>query len=202
MAQVAKRAPHILVDGKLFPCTPAGEFGFLGERILCDLGKRAGHPTKKLLLRRVADGSGRRTNDTLEVRKLPGAGSDSFRPILVKKYEYATPTSDGKLRRDELEFIQQDVSGLMTLREAVLKVVGEGSPRKVWFLFYSACKSLNSFGKSAGAQGPVLLQCPNSLAVDARTGDVVVLDAELRLHASGTVAPELLKWFGQSSHAG
>jgi len=164
MVQIAKNMPHLLMDGKWFPCMPAGEFGFLGERILCDLGKTGEQPSKKLLVRPLkclqAGSSSDKSTSALEVDKIPDGTGLRLRPVVAKTYDYATPSPDGKLKREERQFLQQDVSGLLTLREAILKVVSERSPRKVWFLFYSTCKALNNFGKAFGTQQLVPLQCP------------------------------------------
>ena len=202
MKDTPKKTPHLSLDGKWFPCDPADEFGFLGDRILCDLGSSSDQPGKKLLLRSVhplqiaASNSRRPLAGELEVEKVPDAAQSGVRPSAVKMYRYAMPSAEGKFKKDEQQFLQQDITGLITLREAILKAVNDGAPRKVWFLFYSACKALNTYGKSLGGQRLVPLQCPNSLAVDARTGQVVMLDAEIKIPAlSDSNEAAFVKWF-------
>ncbi|MSQ93707.1 MAG: hypothetical protein EXR98_04030 [Gemmataceae bacterium] len=201
MALVSKKLPHISLDGKWFPCHPGSEFGFLGDRLLCDLVTTSGQPPKKLLLRPLNWSQGKSPNDKssspLEVDKVPDGAGLGLRPFAGKTYDYAIPSAEGKLKRQERQFLQQDITGLITLREAILKVVKDKVPRKVWFLFYSACKALNTYGKSIGSQQSVPLQCPNGLAVDAKTGQVVMLDAEMKIPVlSEPNETAFVKWFG------
>ena len=206
MNEPQKNLPHLSVDGKLFPCHPAGEFGFLGDRIYCDLVSTGVHPPKKLLFRKYHWLQGKNEgNCDLEIDKIPDTAQLGLRPLAVKNCQYAIPSADKKFKREEHPFLQQDISGLITLRAAILKVVDEGSPRKVWHLFYSACKALNGFGKTIGGQRLVPLQCPNGLAVDVKTGQVVMLDAEVRIPPSAILSAAheaaFVKWFGSAGQA-
>jgi hypothetical protein len=204
MAQTPKDLPQISLDGKWFSCQSAGEFGFLGDRTLCDLTAAGKQAPKILLVRPLRWFQGGAANgnlsSTLEIDKIPAAAGLELRPFAIKTYEHAIPASDGKLGRlEERQFLQQEITGLLTLREAILKVVRAGSPRKVWHLFYSACKALNKYAKSVGPQRLVSLQCPNGLGVDAKTGQVVLLDAEMRIPVlSDPNAAAFVKWFGSS----
>ena len=196
MIDTQKNLLHLSIDGKMFPCHPAGEFGFLGDRVICDLVSASGHSPKKLLCRKkLNDG-----DDGLEIDKVPEAGALGLRPLVPKTYQTAIPSADRKLKREEHQFLQQDITGLITLRAAILRVVAEGSPRKVWHLFYSACKALNGYGKSIGGQRLVPLQCPNGLAVNVKTGQVVMLDAEMKIPTLSDSSDEaaFVKWFGSA----
>jgi hypothetical protein len=203
MALSTKNVPHILVDGKWFPCGPAGEFGYLGDRIFFDLASSGGHPPKKLLIRKCRWPQGKRVVEcVLEIDKLSPTVGLGLRPVVPKTYQCSTPAPDRTLKREEDQFFQQEITGLITLRAAILKVVAEGSPRKVWHLFYSACKALNCLGTSIGNSRLVPLQCPNSLAVDVQTGQVVLLDAELKIPPlADSHEAVFLKWFGSAGKA-
>src|ERR1022692_4507362 len=205
MAESNKNTPHLSVDGKWFPCNPAGEFGFLGDRINCDFVSTGGQPPKKLLCRKHQLSNDKKPNDeesALQIDTVPDAVALGLRPLAPKRYQYAIPSADRNLKREEHQFLQQDITGLITLRAAILRVVAEGSPRKVWHLFYSACKALNGYGKSIGGQRLLPLQCPNSLAVDVKTGQVVMLDAEITIPTlTDSDEDAFVKWFGSAGRA-
>ena len=208
MAQTTKNLPHICLDGsKWFPCPPAGEFGFLGDRSVCELSSGPGQSPKKILLRPVSSPQDKKAivtgGNNLQVEPVcEDIDGLELRPFLAKTYSHAIPAPDGKLRKQERSFLQQDITGLITLRQAILKVVKDGSPRKVWHLFYSACKALHTFGKSCGDLGAVPLQCPNGLAVDAQTGEIVILDAEIKIPIhEDSIDAQMTKWFGPAGKA-
>jgi hypothetical protein len=124
MAQNTKDLPKISLDGKWFPCQSAGEFGFLGDRFLCDLATSTGQPPKKLLVRPLRwfqdKGSSGGFSSALEIDKLSTEVAVVLRPFAVKTYDYAIPTTEGKFRREERQFLQQDITGLIPLRDAIL----------------------------------------------------------------------------------
>ena len=178
MASVQEQPPQLCVDNKWFPCQAAGEFGFLGNRLVCDLNHLP--EAKKLLIRRQAAPQTPDASGLLEIDGLAAPKELGLRTPVVKSYMLAVPTGEKGFRKEEQKFLQQDLAGLIPLRQAILEVVKEGRPQQTWKLFYDACKALNHYAKVVGKHAPVPLQCPNSLAVDVETRQVIPLDAEIK----------------------
>jgi hypothetical protein len=192
------------IDGKWVECLPADDYGFLGVREVCELKSEAGQPAKKLLLRYLAwPPSGPGGGARLVAQPLPAGHALDLRPVLGKAYHRVA--AGGPPRPEACHVLQQDVSGLATLKAALVQASRAGNYQQVWKLFYVGCKALDSFGQAAGAGGTVTLQCPASLAV-APDGRIVLLDAELRVEGPLAAAPgaqaAFTTWFGAAGAAG
>jgi hypothetical protein len=207
MPEPTKRIPRVCIDGRWFKCHSRQDLAFFGVRAVCDLSTSSQQPSKKLLLRRFArpGSSADADNRELLVELLTGAEPLGLRSPTQKEYHYATPNERGKYDDEVYHFTQQDVTGLVSLKQAILNAAASGPPKRVWKLFYSACEALNEYGKAVAAKGHeadplavqlVTLQCPSSLAVDEKTGRVIPLDAELQEPALPAAdADFFFKWF-------
>jgi hypothetical protein len=192
--------PHLSIDGKWVPCLPAEEYGFIGFRSLCDLGSSPDQPQKKLLIRRLnwTDSGAPENGESIDLTTVenPRAANLGLRHIVAKSYPQATARGEGKIfkKKDSCRVYQQDITGLISLKRAVLRVLNEGTPGKVWQLFYAACRSLREFGQTFQGAGQVPLQLPSSLAV-GKDNRVVPLDAEFQIPPFSTES-EIAKQYG------
>src|SRR5262245_47671624 len=119
------QVPHVYLDNRWVPCLPAEDFGFLGERLICDLGNTGGNAQKKLLLRKGTwhqDGS---PPCDLMVSNQQIAGV-AIRPTVEKTYRMAFPLGNGKFAKDSHRVLQQDITEHVALRRAVLSLAAEG----------------------------------------------------------------------------
>ncbi len=200
--------PQLAIDGKWVVCRPPEDYGFLGLRCICELGDTPGQPSKKLLIRRTVWPESGMSAGTPPIQLAYAKASDScranLRPLAIKQYEQATPQADGFVQTTE-KVVQQDVTGLIPLKNAIVEAANMGRPEKIWQLFHNACQALDEFGKPAGLNKTVQLQCPESLAVNA-DNRVILLDAEIRL-AGGLLRHSEAKkvytqWFGSKESSG
>jgi hypothetical protein len=195
---------QMAIDGKWVECLPAEDYGFLGVREVCELKSEAGQTAKKLLLRYLLwPPSGPGGAARLVAQPLPAGHALDLRPVLGKAYHRVA--AGGPPRPEACQVLQQDVTGLLTLKAALVQASRAGNFQQVWKHFYAGCKALDSLCQAAGAGGSVTLQCPASLAV-APDGRVVLLDAELRVDGPLAAAPgaqaAFTTWFGAAGAAG
>lgn len=201
--------PQLCIDGQWIACLQAEGYGTLGVRYLCDLGTGQGRLAKRLLIRHrawpQARGTGREVLAKLTAGKVPDGRQLRLRPVMPNKYQQTSPQTDGSTRIDVCPVLQQDVTGLISLKQAILRALKSSQPQQVWQLFYHACKVLDDFGKAVGVERPVPLQCPESLAVDANNR-VVPLDAEILVAGSPPADGEASRlyrtWFGEVGSKG
>jgi hypothetical protein len=191
------------IDGKWVECGPADGFGALGVREVAELGSLPGHPPKRLLLRHVSwpqAGSPPLRLTVNTVPEIPGLG---LRRVAGKAYRVLQGQS---VAPERCQVFQQDVTGLVPFRQAILRAIAGDEPERVWRLFLNACRTLNGYGKAAGSRGRgVPLQLPESLAVDP-DGGVVPLDGEVTiaglLPADGPAEGLYRTWFGERGLSG
>ena len=204
--------PQLCIDGRWIACQAADGFGALGIRYLCELDSSAGQPAKKLLVRqqvwpRIRGTSGQ-TFAKLTTGKVRGGKSLGLRAVMANKYQYreqAVAKTEGAPHIDKCPVLQQDVTGLISLKQAILRAIQSNQPQQIWQLFYYACRALDDFGAAVGADRPVPLQCPDSLAVDANNR-VVALDAEMLVAGAVSADSEASRmyraWFGEEGSKG
>ena len=157
MAESNKNTPHLSVDGKWFPCNPAGEFGFLGDRINCDFVSTGGQPPKKLLCRKHQLSNDKKPNDeesALQIDTVPDAVALGLRPLAPKRYQYAIPSADRNLKREEHQFLQQDNP--------------EDRLAKCGIFFIPRAKPLTAMANQSGASGYCLCSVPTALPLTLR----------------------------------
>ena len=200
--------PQICIDNRWISCSSAEGYGTLGIRYVCDLGTSAGQPEKRLLIRhRVwpqTAGDGQGALAKLTTGTVARNGQLGLRPVVVGKYHQNTPRKDGSPLIEIRDIMQQDVTGLIPLKQAILRAVQSSQPQQIWQVFYNACKALDDFGKTVGAERPVPLQSPESLVVDANNR-CVPLDAEILVAGSpvdGEASRLYRNWFGESGSKG
>lgn len=201
--------PQLCIDGRWIACQDADGFGALGIRYLCELGSSPGQPTKKLLVRQQVwpqtGGTSGETFAKLTTGTVPSAESLGLRAVMVNKYQQTVTQADGTPRVNVCPVLQQDVTGLISLKQAILRAIKGNQPQQIWQLFYYACKALDNFGVAIGAGRPVPLQCPESLAVDANNR-VVPLDAAMLVAGSVPADSEANRmyrsWFGEEGSKG
>jgi hypothetical protein len=200
MSEGTKKNPRVNVDGKWIVCRPAEDLGFFGTRVVCEFGGSAGQPAKKLLLRSLAQAGSVGPGGDVVVERLPAASGLELRSPVEKEYEYATPNDRGKYNPAMRRFAQQEVSGLVSLKQAILSAAESGPPKQVWKVFYAACKALHQYSKAVVLRDQVPLQCPSSMAVHENTLRVIPLDAEVQ-EAALTAAEEefFFRWFDTSN---
>jgi hypothetical protein len=121
-------------------------------------------------------------------------------------YRRAVPLDNGQHEEVKCQVLQQDVTGLTPLVEAVREAKARGR-EEVWRLFTAALRALDGFGTAtAAAENAVHLQFPVSLAVDRARRRVVPLDAELQVDAihsdADTVSQAYDQWFDQEGRKG
>ncbi len=196
------------IDGVWVQCYATEDFGALGQRFLCDFAKAPGEPQKLMLLRLKDWTQVSLPNFVAPIPLVLKPGSDARPPMLRavkgKLYQRTLAMPDGKSRAEPCSVLQQDVSGLLSLRDAILRAKKAGDTPRIWQLFFGACKTLNRFGKTFGGGQPVPLQCPGSLAVESG-GRIVLLDAEIRVGAAAAApdAKQLYQtWFGEKGGSG
>ncbi len=182
MAAVLPQLPHFFIDGKWVPCLPVEEFGFLGQRYLVEYTATKGQPSKKLLLRNSTwESESGKGEITLSLRTESATRNlGQIRAVEEKNYKQAFPKGEGKFSKDSGQVYQQDISGLIPLKHALLNIVKDGQPKDIWELFNRSCAALRVFGENVGQQGRVPLQNPQSLAVNPKTNSIVLLDAEFQ----------------------
>ena len=129
-------------------------------RCLCDLGTGSGTDAKTLLIRFPLWPQPNGTSGpdaSLVVRGLKADRSLTLRPVVVKQYDRALRQPDGKYQRtDSVQVFQQDLTGLLTIKQAIVQALKRGEPQAIWQLFYNACKALDEIGHS-GTGKPVSL---------------------------------------------
>jgi hypothetical protein len=202
MSDSDRKASRVCIDGKWVACKSAEDMGFLGNRALCDLGAHTGQTNKRLLLRTLATPTpatpSKDDNGNVTIELLPHANGLDLRSPVAKDYDYATPTDRGKHTATVSRFAQQDITDLISLKQAILAAAVAGPSKRVWRLFYAACKALNEYGTVVAPS--VILQCPSSLAVHESTGRVVLLDAELKAPTLPAGAEDyFFKWFATTT---
>src|SRR5262245_33739190 len=155
----------VQIDGRWIDGDLASDFGYLGNRVVCQLGDSSGRP-RQLLLRfgtwQIRSGNG---SSAVQLAYRGSASGPGLRRVFSTQYPATLPPHEIKT----YQFFQQDVTGMVSLRTAVLQAVQAGDTQRIWRLFFKACQALEVHGKAAGFDGRVSLQCPHSLAVDART---------------------------------
>jgi hypothetical protein len=193
------RIYYVNIDGRWAPVVVASGWGGLGEKLLCKLG---GANQKELLLR-FADWP--QQGDPVPIGIQGDVKYDkkkNYIPPLRQSYYVAVKQADGKSQTypRPVQFLQQDVSGLRPLEEAIRQVARENRSDQIGKVFFNACQALDEYCREAVAAGSdkIALQMPGSLAVGSN-GKVVLLDAGLSVpvpHAA-KIKQEYVRWFGQ-----
>jgi len=148
---------QLQIDQKYWcPFQATDELGFLGSRWIGELGQDG--QRKRLLIRYVnwTQPGGPQAQLTL-VRF--GLARLRLREATPKIYPQRVQQG-GREQIVAYNFIQQDVSGLVSLRQAVQDAVRQGQPRRIWMLFHEACRALDRFCGSFAPGQPIPLQCP------------------------------------------
>ena len=186
---------RFLIDGKWVTATSAGDYGCLGQRYLCDFVAAEGKQPKKMLLRLQEWHQAGAAPAPLALETLENSKNSNIRAAKLKSYQRSAVQADGKAGAVPCPVWQQEVTGLVPLKNAILGIVKKGEPRPIGRLFFACCHALDRFGRSYAADRPVPLQCPSSLAVGANFR-IALLDAEMRLPGVLNSAPEARQLFG------
>src|SRR5262249_1440794 len=126
----------------------------------------------------------------------------SMRPVKVKAYHRAISQPNERPVTNTCQVIQQDITGLVPLKNAILDAVKKGEANRIGRLFFACCRTLDRFGTSFATGKPIPFQCPGGLAVNQHNR-IVPVDAEIRLRGplnSAPVAKQLFSaWFGATN---
>jgi hypothetical protein len=194
-------ARKVCIDGKWKSYQPTDEFGCLGIRGICELEALSEGTQKRLLLRQKIWPQGPAPDINLSIRSLPE--EIGLRKTVEKQYAETRDGSPTSQSQGPETFIQQDISGLVTLFDAVKRLLIANQPEKIWELYYNACAALDRMG-AVGNRTEVPLQCPPSLAVGPGL-TVVPLDAEVypeRVHQNSEACNKYVAWFGNEGACG
>lgn len=186
------------IDGTWITAASDGGLGSLGQRYLCYFTSSEGKTSKKLLLRFQEWPQSGLTVVPLDLEAVADSRIKDIRPVLIKEYHRTATQPTGKTGTAPCTVLQQDVTGLVSLKDAILSAVKKGKLYRIGRLFLASCRILDRFTKSFPLDKAVPLQCPGSLAVGS-SYRVVPLDAEIRLRTQFNNAPEVKQLFSACS---